>query len=284
VQGRAGSLLVDGGVAVPGRFDAGERVVLPALGALGVRRLDLVVASHADLDHAGGLAAVLRELPTRRLWLPPGGRSDPAFHALVALARGQGVVIEERAAGDPPLWLGDVAVEPLWPPRSVRHTTRNDASLVLRVRVNGRVVLLPGDLERAGEEGLTRSLATLRADVLKLGHHGSRTSSTLAFLRAVAPALAIVSAPLHGRFGMPHAETLERLAAAGVPWRWTGRDGALLLGLGPRLTLSAFAAGARPGQAGAGSDPCSSQIRSSSSKPAGWTDGLSPPATAPRSP
>jgi competence protein ComEC len=193
------------------------------------------------------------------------------------------VTIEERAAEDPALWLGDVEVEPLWPPRSAQRSSRNDASLVLRVRVNGRGVLLPGDVEQAGEAALARSEQALAADLLKLAHHGSRSSSTGAFLRAVAPALAIVSAPLHGRFGMPHSETVQRLAALGIPWLWTGRDGALLVSLGPRLTLRAFATATRRGQAGAGSEPCSSQIRSSSSRPAGWTGGRSPPPTVPRS-
>jgi competence protein ComEC len=231
VQGRCASLLVDGGVAIPGRFDAGERVVVPALGALGVRRLDLVVASHADLDHAGGLRAVLEAVPADRLWLPPGGRRDPAFAALVRTAQRRGVVIEERAAPDPPLWIGDLRVETLAPRRGAAAHSRNDASLVLRVRSAGRAVLLPGDLEQAGEHALLARGVELRAELLKLGHHGSRTSSSAAFLAAVSPTLAIVSAPRHGRFGMPHREVRERLAAAGIAWRWTGRDGAVLVGL-----------------------------------------------------
>lgn len=282
VQGREASVLVDGGVAVEGRFDAGERVVVPALGALGVAALDLVVASHADLDHAGGLPAVLRALPVARLWLPPGGRDDPAFALLLEAAHDRGVAIEERAAQDPARRFGDLRIETLWPPRGVRSASRNDASLVLRIRAAGRVVLLPGDLERAGEDGLAG--AELRADLLKLGHHGSRTSSSPAFLRAVSPALAIVSAPRHGRFGMPHREVIARLAAESIPWRWTGRDGALLVGLGPSLCVRAFAAGAEPGQAGSdGSTACRSLTRSSSSRPAGSTAAPSARQTAPRS-
>jgi competence protein ComEC len=238
VQGRFASVLVDGGVALEGRFDAGERVVVPALGALGVRALDLVVASHADLDHAGGLAAVLRALPVARLWLPPGGRSDPAFAALREMAAARGVALEERAAGDPPVRLGDLDVETLWPPRGARPAGRNDGSLVLRVRAGARTVLLPGDLEQAGERALRAAEPALRADVLKLGHHGSRTSTSGAFLAAVSPALAVASAPLHGRFGMPHPEVVARLAAAGVPWRWTGRDGAVLVALGQNRELA----------------------------------------------
>jgi competence protein ComEC len=282
VQGRAASVLVDGGVAVEGRFDAGERVVLPALGALGVGALDLVVASHADLDHTGGLPAVLRALPVRRLWLPPGGRDDPAFAVLREVATARGVAIEERAAQDPVRQIGDLRIETLWPARGARPPSRNDASLVLRIHAGGRRVLLPGDLEQRGERGL--AAAELRSDLLKLGHHGSRTSSSRAFLRAVSPALAIVSAPRHGRFGMPHREVVERLAAEAIPWRWTGRDGALLVGLGPSLCVRAFAADAGPGQAGAdGSTACRSLNRSSSSRPAGSTAAPSKPPAAPRS-
>jgi len=282
VQGCAASVLVDGGAALGERFDAGERVVVPALGALGVSRLDLVVASHADLDHAGGLAAVLRAVPARKLWLPPGGRADPAFAPLLGVARARRVAIEERAAGDPPLGLGELRVETLWPPRGGAAASRNAGSLVLRVRAGGRAVLLPGDLEQGGELALVGAGTGLAADVLKLGHHGSRTSSSAGFLAAVSPALAIVSAPRHGRFGMPHREVVERLAAAGIPWRWTGRDGALLVGLEPVLCVSAFAAEAEPGQAGTWREPCRSQTRSSSWRRRGWTGARLPPPTARR--
>jgi competence protein ComEC len=251
VQGREASLLVDGGVAISGRFDAGERVVLPALGALGIDGLALVVASHADLDHAGGLGAVLGAVPVERLWLPPGGRSEPGFAALVAMARARGIALEERAAEDPPLVLGDLRIETLWPRRGAARRSRNDASLVLRVEVAGRVVLLPGDLEAAGERGLVAARGALRADVLKLGHHGSRTSTHAAWLRAVAPALAIVSAPRHGRFGMPHAEVVARLVEQELPWCWTGRDGAVLVELEGRLRARGFASGPRASVCGA---------------------------------
>jgi competence protein ComEC len=137
---------------------------------------------------------VLRAVPVRRVWLPPGGRTEPAFAALRAAAAARGAALEERAAGDPPLRLGDLHIETLWPPRAARDAGRNDGSLVLRVHAGARTVLLPGDLERAGESALLAAGTVLRADVLKLGHHGSRTSSSRAFLEAVSPALAIVSA------------------------------------------------------------------------------------------
>jgi len=235
VQGRRGALLVDAGIAVPEGPDLGQTIVVPALRALGVTRLDLVVASHADLDHRGGLPAVLRSLPADRLWLPYGGVSDPAFAELVAAARAAGVRVEEQGVGGAPLQAGDLDVTPLWPPSERPRTSGNDASLLLRVGVAGRTILLPGDLEAGAEAELLAAGARLRADVLKLAHHGSRTSSSAAWLAAVDGAIAIASAPRFGRFGMPHAEVVERAQAAGYTLWWTGRDGAVLIGLEPVL-------------------------------------------------
>ncbi len=233
VQGRTGSLLVDAGVAIPGGADLGASVVVPALRALGIDRLDLLVASHADLDHRGGLPAVLRAVPVGRLWLPHGGVDDPAFADVVAAARAAAVPVEEQGAGGAVLHAGDLRIAPLWPPPGDRDGSRNDRSLTLRIDVAGRSVLLPGDLEAAGEARLLAAGAPLRADVLKLAHHGSRTSSTAAWLAAVDGAVAVASAPRLGRFGMPHTEVVERAAAGGYALWWTGRHGAILIGLEP---------------------------------------------------
>ncbi len=202
VQGRRGALLVDAGVAIPDGPDLGRRVVVPALRALGVRRLDLVLASHADLDHRGGLPAVLAAIPVGELWLPPGGRDEPGFSALRAVAAARGVLVVERGAGSPPAQLGDLTVTPLWPPAGAVTGSSNDRSLVVRVDVGGHRVLLPGDIEAAAESALLAAGAELRADLLKLPHHGSRTSSTARFLEAVGATLAVASAPWQGRFGV----------------------------------------------------------------------------------
>jgi competence protein ComEC len=234
VQGRSAALLIDGGPAVPGGPDLGAAVVLPALRALGVRRLDLVIASHADLDHRGGLPAVVRGLRVDRLWLPLGGGADPAFAALVDAARERGVEVEERGAGSAAEMLGDLRVEPLWPPAGARGA-RNDRSLVVRVGVGGRALLFPGDVERGAEAGLLAAGRALQSAALKLPHHGSRTSSSPELLAAVGGDVALVSAPRFSRFGMPHREVVTRAERAGYALWWTGRDGAVLIGLGPVL-------------------------------------------------
>lgn len=236
VQGRSAAILVDAGTAFPEGGDLGASVVAPALRALGVQRLAVAVASHADLDHRGGLGSVLRAIPTDRLWLPHGASSEPAFAALIAAARASGVRVEERGAGSPRERFGDLDVTPLWPPLDTTALrSRNDRSLTLRVDVAGRSVLLAGDVEAAAEAALLARGAPLHADVLKLSHHGSRSSSTRAFLDGVGGAVAVASAPRWSRFGMPHREVVGRAQGAGYSVWWTGRDGAVLVGLAPRL-------------------------------------------------
>jgi len=247
IQGRRGAVLVDAGRATPDGVDLGRRVVIPALAALGVRRLDLLVVTHADLDHRGGAPAVLEQVPVAALWLPYGSRADPGFGPLLAVAAAHGVEVSERGALAPPLRAGDLLVEPLWPLAGARHGSRNQRSLAVRITVGARRVLLPGDLEAEAETALIASQADLRADVLALPHHGSRSSSTQGFLAAVAPAVALVSAPCHGRFGMPHPEVLARAQRAAASVWWTGRDGALVVGLGEPLHVWGWAASARGG-------------------------------------
>ncbi len=252
VQGRAHSLLVDAGAALPGGSDQGRVAVLPALRALGVSRLAAAVASHADLDHRGGLASVLRGIPVAELWLPPDAARNPSYAPLRELALARGVRVRALAAGDRLQPLGELEVEVLWPPREARALSDNDASLVLRVRVGGVALLLPGDLERAGERALLASGADPSAAILKLGHHGSRSASSDAFLAAVGAELALASAPCYGRFGMPHAEVRAALRRAGSSLWWTGRDGALLIGLARPLWLRPWRAAPAPGCGGPG--------------------------------
>lgn len=251
VQGRKASLLVDAGLATPRGPDLGRSVVVPALAALGACRLDVVAVTHADADHAGGVGAVFDACPVGALWLPAGAEDDVAFDSLRARAQARRVPVRYVSADTPPVRLGDLLVTPLAPSSGAERLPGNDGSLVLRVDLGGRRILLPGDLEARGEGRLLGTASALPSDVLKLAHHGSRTSSTAPFLEAASPRLAVVSAGCGGRFGMPHPEVVVRLESAGIPWVWTGRDGAVLVGLDGRLPVRRLreeAAACTPGQ------------------------------------
>lgn len=225
-------LLYDTGPALGPRADAGERHVLPVLRRRGIRALDLLVLSHGDLDHTGGAAAVLAGLPVARGLgaAPPVATATPW---------------QDCRAGQRWRWDGwEFTV--LYPDAREHRAAKNDneRSCVLRVRGAGRSLLLPGDIGKPAERALLRRLGPpdLAADVLVLGHHGSRGSSTPAFLEAVRPSWALVSAGYRNAFRHPSPQVIARLEARGVRWRNTATAGALALevGAGGELRLEAW--------------------------------------------
>ncbi|HEY0819945.1 MAG TPA: DNA internalization-related competence protein ComEC/Rec2 [Rhizobacter sp.] len=217
-------LVYDAGPQYSRESDAGQRVLLPLLQARGETRIDRLVLSHRDLDHVGGAKAVLQTLPVDELL-----SSLEDGHALRALPRRD----TRCVAGQRWSWDG-VQFEVLHPrPEDyARGLKPNAVSCVIKVSGPQGSLLLTGDIERQQEaELLATSYEALRSDVMLVPHHGSRTSSTAAFLDAVAPKVAIVQAGYRNRFGHPVAEVLDRLRARGVrietsaacgAWRWTG--------------------------------------------------------------
>ena len=196
---RSSAVLVDAGRALGGELDLGHQRGAPRAALVGsCERLDLVVASHADLDHRGGLPAVLAGMPVGALWLPPGGGNrDPAFdRACASAARAAGVPY--RGAGcrkSRNSRVGDLNVEVLWPPRVAAHRVAKRglawscacrSIAVMASEEHAKPSPDRGSRHRAGEGGLLASGRDIAADILKVGHHGSRGSSTpLSFLSAV---------------------------------------------------------------------------------------------------
>jgi competence protein ComEC len=207
------TMLIDGGGFLTyGRsrktsFDTGEDVVSPYLWTRGLRRLDIVVATHAHQDHIGGLAAVLANFRPKQFWT---GANPPL--KLEELARALGIKVIEQTAGLPFDYSG-ARVEIL-APRPDGYSSRtpgNNDSLAMRVSYRGRSFLLMGDLERPMEARLLADAAASHADVLKVGHHGSRTSTIPPFFDAVNPSIALISAGYENSFGHPHPDVLARL-------------------------------------------------------------------------
>jgi competence protein ComEC len=199
-----------------GLRDPGARDVLPALAALGVSRLALVVLTHPHPDHAGGLPSVLRALPVDALWMT----SEPGPGDLGGKVRGvaeeRGVPVHEPSPGER-FTSGGASLEVLAPaPRWSPARSTNDNSLVLRVDHGAVSLLLAGDAEALEEAQLAQGPRRLRAQLLKAGHHGSRTSTTDAFLRAVSPEVVVFSAGLQNPFGFPHKEVVARAEALGA--------------------------------------------------------------------
>ncbi len=224
-------LLVDGGGWFGPGFDVGGSVVVPALLRRKVTRLDAVVLTHTDFDHLGGLPAVVSNLGVNEIWEGGPGWGVPGYRFLRERARESGIRIRRLRAGEK-FQLGGAEIEVLAAGRSasLRERRKNEDSLVLRVSYGRSSILLTGDAGRELERQMMRSGKTLRADVLKVGHHGSRSSTTAAFLEAVQPRFAVISTG-YGSSYLPSARVLHRLRARGVTCLRTDLDGAVTLSL-----------------------------------------------------
>jgi len=210
------TILVDAGSGGPMRLDAGERVVAPFLWNLGVLRLAGAAVTHDDADHAGGMPAVRRLFRIDEQWT---GASFPS---------------EPRRFGR--------ALVTALPPLDAPGGRRNDAALVLRIEMGLVSFLLASDIGAAREHELVASGTRLGSTVLKVAHHGSRSSTTLEFLRAVRPTVAAISVGARNPYGHPDPVVLARLAEAGAPIARTDRDGAVIFETdGGTLTVTRWA-------------------------------------------
>jgi competence protein ComEC len=244
------TMLVDGGGfgggpnQAPQDYDIGEEVVSEVLWSRGIRRLDVVALSHAHSDHMGGLPAVLRNFHPAELWVGNNPRFS-AYNALLDEAASLNVRVRSLRAGDA-FALGSTRVSVLAPFRGYQPgplPTNND-SLVLRVAYGATSVLLEGDAEAPIEEAMLGEPG-LASTLLKVGHHGSNTSTRPEFLARVAPQWAVISCGLHNRYGHPRREVLEELEAAKVRTFSTDINGAACFRLDGKTTTPDLACGWR---------------------------------------
>ncbi|MGD1101161.1 MAG: ComEC/Rec2 family competence protein [Terriglobia bacterium] len=237
------------------RWDSGEDIVSPYLWSRGIKKIDVVALTHAHPSQLGGLYAVLENFRVGEFW-HAAQPETPEYAALLETVAERGIPTRTLMAGDA-LSLGDASVQVLWPGRdsgnvapgfspapgragpslhsgqalkvgATSASSRNDDSLVMRISAGGMNFLLPGDASRNAEKGILASREPLESQVLKVGHHGSKSSTSRNFLARVAPRVVIVSSEATGVGGgnLPNSETLEALKNAGTRIFRTDTDGA----------------------------------------------------------
>ena len=209
-------MLVDTGPRSP-TFDSGERIVVPYLRRRGAARLEALILTHPDLDHIGGAGAVLSELDVLRVLDPGAAAARPAYVAALERARERGAIWFAARAGDR-VSADGVTLDVLHPggaADSAASDEANDQSVVLLLRYGDFTALLPGDVPASVEEALLTAGQIPPLDLLKAGHHGSRTSTSWRLLESVQPELAVVSAGARNRYGHPHRVVLDRLRRVG---------------------------------------------------------------------
>lgn len=224
-------------------IDAGEPTdgdtVVDYLKQQGVKALDHVIATHPDADHIGGLPAVLESFPVDHMLMTYAQEEDTptsySYERLLTALLDQDIAVTEVAPGQT-YALGSASVEILGPASYFAES--NNRSVICRITFGQRRFLMMGDAEKKAENALLETGVDLSADVLKIGHHGSHSSTGTAFLKAVSPTHSVISCGAGNRYGHPHPDTLNTLLEAGIHiWR-TDRDGTIVITTdGRRLTV-----------------------------------------------
>ncbi len=239
VRWRGRTVMVDGGSS--DRANVARASILPLLQMAGVRRVDALFVSHPDADHFNALPDIAREVPVARLFVTPRTLSkfrprDDLWSRFLQDCRARGTVIQSIAAPQVLALAPDdgsseaaLPLRVLWPAARAPQVqeSSNANSLVLKIERGASSVLLTGDADASVEDALCREPQAANITVLKVGHHGSRTSSTEAFLRHARPRAAMISCGRYNTFGHPSAEVLDRLGRLGIPTKRTDLDGTI---------------------------------------------------------
>ncbi len=220
----------------------GEGVVSQFLWSRGMDRVDYVLATHADADHIDGLNDVVQNFRVRGAMVARAPADDPEYLRFAATMRKAGVPVDHIGAGDM-LQFGDVSAQVLWPPPNYDASapSRNNDSVMLLIRYGDKRFLLTGDIEKQGEVAVLREGLDLKSDLVKVAHHGSKTSSIQAFVAATHPSLAIISVGRTSMFGHPNRDVVERWRSSGAELMTTGQRGTIsVVTDGRALVVSTF--------------------------------------------
>ncbi|WP_459499378.1 DNA internalization-related competence protein ComEC/Rec2 [Bacillus sp. C1] len=205
-------------------FSVGHDILIPFLQKEGIRKIDKLIVTHGDTDHMGAAKEIVSSIPVDEIIFGRKLENTPLEKELQYMAKQKNVRMNIVEEGDK--WKIDDAKFVVLSPEG-RENGDNDSSIVLWAKIGGYTWLFTGDLEEKGERRIVEQYPELRADILKVGHHGSKTSSISSFLQLIQAQKAIISAGEHNRYGHPHRQVLERLLELGIEiWR-TDKQGAI---------------------------------------------------------
>lgn len=206
-------------------YNTAHHILIPLLKSKGVHELNKLILTHPDADHIGGAAELLQSFSVNELVIASGGEHLYEGKEVLEVAKAKGVSIKRLKSGD--AWqVGQAAFHAIHPENRVDDA--NESSLVLYAKIGGLSWLFTGDLGELGEGELTKRYPKLRTDVLKVGHHGSKTSSSELFIKQLQPKIAIISAGKNNRYGHPHRQVLDALEKENVKVVRTDENGGII--------------------------------------------------------
>ena len=221
IQTEGGNMLIDAGESNQ------ERVVSEYIKGLGIRELDYVIGTHPHSDHIGGLSGVIRDFDIQNIILPNVEHTTLVFERMIDAIIEKNLSITAPILGEE-FYLGDVLFTIIAPTRET-YENLNNYSVSLRMDYAGKSFIFTGDAEELSEREMLNSGINLRADVLKVGHHGSRTSTHQAFFDVVNPDIAVISLGKDNSYGHPHQEVQKILADAKIPVYRTDENGNVVI-------------------------------------------------------
>lgn len=202
------TILIDGGGSENSDYDVGEKVLLPYVLDRGKKKIDLIIISHFHEDHMEGLLTIMKNLKVDKIVIGPANENTTLYKEFVSITKEKNITVEKVAAGDS-IKIGDVEFEVLYPSREQdNQQNENNNSLVLKLKYHDMSMLFTGDIEKEAEEKIN---SNVEANILKVAHHGSKTSSTDTFIGKVKPQIALIGVGENNKFGHPNEEVLKRL-------------------------------------------------------------------------
>ncbi len=245
------TMLVDGGGFYDRSFDLGKYVVAPYLWHKKIKKIDIMMLTHPDQDHVGGLPYVAENFEVGELWSNGCTSKNESWRRLQQIIKGKAIPHTTVDNDTPERTIGGALLTILNPVKSVSgkglhfpETDYNNNGVVVKITFDNTVILLPADISRRVENRLVASGAELKADILMAPHHGARTSSSAAFLKAVRPKIAVISCGLGNVFGFPHSSVLDRYREAGTRVLRTDKYGAISIRTdGNTIEIKAYTSG-----------------------------------------
>ncbi|WP_042458591.1 DNA internalization-related competence protein ComEC/Rec2 [Neobacillus dielmonensis] len=206
-------------------FEVGRDVVVPLLKSKGITTINKLILTHGDMDHIGGALSVIKELHVKEILLPDVAQSSETELDIIKEAEKRKIPVIRVSEGFQ--WSGGSATFTILGPKENFNGERNSGSIATFAQVGGLNWFFGGDLDQEGEQRIIQKYPNLKVDVLKAGHHGSKTSSSNEFIKRISPAIALISVGEHNHFGHPHQEVLNKLNEAGATIYRTDQQGAV---------------------------------------------------------